>query len=102
MLCRWNSLNKGSKCIRCGFSLPRDYSEAPVCNCRTLTSSKQRPPGLGDCTEQLLASIGVTKERYVAAKELFGLAPTCGCEDRKAWLNRVSEWCGSSWPRHLV
>lgn len=49
-------------------------------------------PGLGDYTERLLASIGVTKDRYVALKEKFGLAPTCGCADRKAWLNKVSDW----------
>jgi hypothetical protein len=48
--------------------------------------------GLGDWTERMLASIGITKERYVAAKQLFGLAPTCNCAKRKAWLNRVSDW----------
>lgn len=48
--------------------------------------------GLGDYTESLLRSIGVTKERYIAAKELFGFAPTCNCDARKEWLNNVSDW----------
>jgi len=46
----------------------------------------------GDWTEQMLSSIGVTKERYVEAKKLFGLPPTCGCLKRKEWLNNVSHW----------
>ena len=48
--------------------------------------------GLGDWTEQLLAGIGVTQERYLAAKKFAGLAPTCDCDERKAWLNKVSDW----------
>lgn len=53
---------------------------------------KAPTPGLGDYTESLLQSVGITKERYQAAKQLFGLAPTCNCDERKAWLNRVSDW----------
>jgi hypothetical protein len=49
---------------------------------------------LGDYTEQLLSSLGVTKDRYSAAKELFGLAPTCDCQVRKEWLNKVGAWLG--------
>lgn len=48
--------------------------------------------GLGDWTEQILSSVGITKDRYKAAKELFGLAPTCSCESRQAYLNKVSDW----------
>ena len=55
-----------------------------------LKTSEQ--PGLGDYTESLLQSVGITKERYVAAKEMFGLAPTCNCDSRRDWLNRVSDW----------
>lgn len=47
---------------------------------------------LGDHTEQLLQRVGITKERYVAAKAFLGLAPTCGCDDRKVWLNKASKW----------
>jgi len=48
--------------------------------------------GLGDWTEQLLKSVGVTQDRYKAAKEFAGLAPTCSCDKRKEWLNKVSDW----------
>lgn len=47
---------------------------------------------LGDWTERILAKVGITEDRYAAAKELFGLAPTCGCKERKEWLNKVSDW----------
>ena len=59
---------------------------------RRLSDGRATTRGLGDYTEQLLTSLGITKERYQAAKQLFGLAPTCNCETRKEWLNRVSEW----------
>ena len=59
--------------------------------CRTSDHPLQ-PQGLGDYTESLLQSVGITKERYVAAKQLFGLAPTCGCDSRREWLNKVSDW----------
>jgi hypothetical protein len=49
-------------------------------------------PGLGDQVEGLLASIGITKDRYAAAKELFGLPPTCSCSSRQEWLNKISVW----------
>lgn len=50
--------------------------------------------GLGDHTEKLLSSIGVTKEKYVEIKEKFGLPPTCGCDARKRWLNDVGKYVG--------
>lgn len=55
------------------------------------------PPGpspepLGDFTERVLRSFGITQERYCEAKRRFGLCPECWCEERKAWLNKVSDW----------
>ena len=50
--------------------------------------------GLGNYTEQLLTSIGITKELFIEAKQLFGLAPTCGCAKRREWLNRVGQHFG--------
>lgn len=50
------------------------------------------PPRLGDWTEKQLKRIGVTEDRYKAAKELFGFAPSCDCTRRKKWLNDVSAW----------
>lgn len=56
---------------------------------RPITRKQQ---GWGDYTEALLKKIGVTEDRYKAAKEAVGLAPKCNCDKRKAWLNKVSEW----------
>lgn len=50
------------------------------------------PLPLGDYTESMLASVGITKDRYAAAKESLGLAPTCGCAKRQEWLNRAGAW----------
>ncbi|MEM8864009.1 MAG: hypothetical protein AAGF31_00495 [Planctomycetota bacterium] len=47
---------------------------------------------LGDRVKRLLSSVGITPDRYVAAKRALGLPPTCGCEARKEWLNRAGEW----------
>lgn len=41
--------------------------------------------GLGDTVEHLLAQYGA--ERIVAMLKRLGLQ-SCGCQDRKAWLNR--------------
>lgn len=56
---------------------------------------QSRPPSklpIGDYTEKLLASVGVTPEKYTAAKEALGMAPTCNCSKRKAWLNKAGDW----------
>ena len=53
---------------------------------------KKKPAGWGDAVTTALKKIGVTEEGYKAAKQLFGLPPTCGCAKRREWLNRVGEW----------
>ncbi len=55
-------------------------------------ATRPRRTGLGDWTERMLSKAGVTQERYAAAKEMFGMAPTCNCAKRKEWLNKVSDW----------
>lgn len=68
---------------------------------RHLTPKSQT--GLGDRTEQLLKKLGVTQDRYKAAKEAFGLAPECSCPNRieslnelglsaKQWKDKVTDW----------
>lgn len=77
------------------LSNPEDEADAAMEEFYQKRLARRGPPkvvGLGDYTERLLASIGATPERYAAAKERFGLAPTCGCEARKAWLNDVGRW----------
>ena len=49
---------------------------------------RQRIPsdtGVGDTVERLLAKMGGDQFKWVMHK----LGINCGCEDRKAWLNRV-------------
>ena len=54
---------------------------------------KYRPPlGLGDRVERRLSRLGITQQWYRTVKQRFGLMPTCGCDKRKAWLNRVGRW----------
>lgn len=53
---------------------------------------KVQKPGLGDRVHSLLGTFGITPERYVEVKKLFGLPPTCGCAARRDWLNRVGRW----------
>lgn len=52
--------------------------------------------GLGDWVEGLLSSVGITKDRYAAAKEFLGMPPDCGCNERQKqltdWMNRATEW----------
>ena len=84
---RWKAANKSNtlwQCESCGLQSHKCFAgQCP------------RPAQLlGDHTEQLLSSIGITKDRYVEAKERFGLAPTCSCDKRKEWLNRVGAWFG--------
>lgn len=86
-LCWFQEKEGQAVCVKCGYrtrltdDLTKIYRQ-----CQPATK------GLGDFTENVLASIGITKDRYKAAKELFGLSPTCNCELRKQWLNRVSDW----------
>lgn len=47
--------------------------------------------GLGDLTERLLKSAGITEDKWKEVKSRFGLAPTCACKSRKEWLNNVSK-----------
>lgn len=85
--CSFLVLRRGTRCQHCTNRLPRDYDAPPIVECR-----QNMGPGLGDYTERMLASIGVTKEHYVEAKSLFGMVPSCWCPDRQDWINRVGDW----------
>lgn len=99
------------KCIQCGVALQANvfrtckagrnpqkwnsgYAAPPRLTAykKAIATEAKPRPGLGDYVESLLKSVGVTEDRYKHAKELFGLPPTCHCADRKAWLNKVSDW----------
>lgn len=86
------------RCSQCGESVPP--TQHRTCPAKWPGRADREAvartidPGLGDYTEKLLSSIGVTKERFVELKEKFGLAPTCGCDARKQWLNEVGRYVG--------
>ena len=87
---------KGSRCTKCGKEL--NFPPEGVNSwCRaqgnqTVFAARENAAALGDITEAALRSIGITEDRYKAAKELFGMSPTCNCQKRKDWLNKVSNW----------
>jgi len=79
MLCHYQD----GVCVRCGHRVPAEFADRPmVRQCDRIA--------LGDDLENWLTAFGVTKERWVAAKQALGLPPTCNCEARKKWLNEAS------------
>ena len=50
--------------------------------------------GLGDLAGDFFASLGITEERYIAAKVVLHLDPTCNCADRRMWLNEMGQKLG--------
>lgn len=93
MNCRLIQISEGLvQCERCGWVLAWSGKPSRV----TIKCSETRHTGLGDHTEQLLATFGVTKDRYAAAKAAVGLAPECNCTQRREQLNewgrRVTSW----------
>ena len=93
--CNLIASGSGSVCTVCGkrVAVGPDGTRS---FCRKKPIARRDQPGssykLGDITETALKSIGITEDRYKAAKELFGLQPTCNCQKRKDWLNKVSDW----------
>ena len=73
---------QNGKCTHCGGTAGGKCSVEPA----------PRKKRLGDRTEQLLASIGITEEYYTEVKQRFGLPPNCACQSRKRYLNQVSDW----------
>ncbi len=51
-------------------------------------------PGLGDLAGEFFVSLGISEDRYKAAKAVIYLDPTCGCADRRKWLNELGEQLG--------
>ena len=50
--------------------------------------------GIGDILERELKRLNITQETYKKLKMRFGAIPTCGCEKRKQWLNKVGVYLG--------
>ena len=54
----------------------------------------ERPDGLGDMLERELTRLGITQDKYIEAKRLFGLPPICNCIGRREWINKVGRYFG--------
>jgi hypothetical protein len=87
MNCKFTGHNRGDKCEACGYVLLRTYKSMPHRMCHSGN-------GLGDILERELTRMGITQSRYKEIKERFGLPPTCNCEKRKQWLNKVGRYIG--------
>ena len=80
--------------------MSRDYKTNKKAHGNRATKSKHRvipvvaTTGLGDILERELTRMGITQDRYKEIKEKFGFPPTCGCEKRKQWLNKVGVYLG--------
>lgn len=88
MNCSFEEQDGYCKCIRCGLRVTK--SKYP-CSKHNAECGQQ---GLGDNLERWLTSWGITKERYIAAKKLIGAPPTCDCDGRKEWLNKLGAYLG--------
>ena len=87
-LCELEAINGVTTCTRCRRQYPHvDVNANAVCK-------RGGKRGLGDATEQVLKSLGITEDRWKEAKERFGLAPSCNCRKRKEWLNKVGKYFG--------
>jgi len=92
-MCVFNQSNKvnGKPTVRCACGNWM-YSDGTGKYYAVCKAKARKSKQLGDRTEQLLKSIGITEDKYKAVKKMFGLAPTCGCSKRKEWLNKVSSY----------
>lgn len=80
---------------RLGATAPAEPKLAEWEWCSSIKIQRGRKEqGLGDYTENVLKSLGVTEERYSEIKEKFGLSPRCNCSGRKKWLNSVGKYLG--------
>lgn len=84
MDCSFVQLETGHwKCVVCNHTTKRAYDTAP--------SKAHCKPGLGDCVENGLNTLGLTKTVW---KRLLGAITgrrvrRCGCVKRKATLNKL-------------
>ena len=77
----------GGRCSKCGYTLKSWMGDGVLRECGV-------GKGLGDRLEYELTRMGITQDRYKEIKEKFGFPPTCGCEKRKQWLNKVGVYLG--------
>ncbi len=85
-------------CMECGslLRIPEANDPAKIGGCRLPAfglKPKERPwlHNLGDYTAVALAKMGVTAERYKAAKKAIGLKDSCNCPKRIESLNQAGK-----------
>lgn len=77
------------KCLACGLRVEIPVETPRVhCSCGYVQENGSRP-GLGDVVAAGLHRVGITRERYVAAKAAVGLRRRCNCPKRQQQLNAL-------------
>lgn len=77
------------RCLRCGQIAERAGLSLACRACQP----ERFQQGLGDRVASALAAVGITEARVQAVAHAVGLED-CGCEGRKAWMNRVGRRVG--------
>lgn len=77
------------QCRNCDWTLEADSPEPVEHVCGRVAA-----PKLGDRVEAALTAVGVTKERWISLKKALGLPPTCSCDSRKLYLDRLGDEVG--------
>ena len=85
--CEFNSTEKGTTCLRCGYELLRNYELLPSRMCDQQDCPKRM--GLGDYVAAGLSVVGITKP---LVQQVVG--GPCGCEERQEALNELGKKIG--------
>ena len=92
MLCDTYKSGRFCKCRRCGWWIPADKVAFPVRRqCLGDAEPKQRVRGLGDAVEVVATVSGLAILAKIYQKIRKG---SCGCEQRKAKLNKWAPFAG--------
>jgi len=85
-LCQFPNPYQGTRCTQCGYPIPWDCPDIPKMICG---SGQHKLQPAGNRLSNLLKTIGITPVSYRNFKMKIGLAPTCGCKERKGLLNKL-------------
>lgn len=85
--CRFTDLGQNKKvCVHCGLVVRSGHLAE---NIHSRCAATQGKPGLGDYIATALQFVGITPERYVAAKAAVRLKKKCRCKERQELLNSL-------------
>ena len=83
MDCIFPVIEKGAKCVNCGYEIKVDERVRFIRRCPT-----QKPELLGDRIESFLKSVNITPGNYGYAKAVLKLGG-CNCGETKQMFNEV-------------